>query len=191
MTDNTNKNKKNNKLVSSDKVFTFEEMEKLAHRISKIKNKNNLEAVRDIILTCNPGLSVTQNTNGLFMCFHNLTNETYNKLSTYIKKIKVNSNSLSDTSENAEYKPYTSNEYPFEGNAKLRYSNKEKNLIKRKMYDKQIKINNQDNNINQNTGEVTFDFYGVPGNDATQVIQKPIQNSVSNIFIKHVVPTKN
>jgi hypothetical protein len=120
--------------------YTHSDMEKMARVISKIKKKQHLQEIKKIIKNNNPELSITKNSYGLFMYFHNLTPVTYQLLDKFIKKItakKSDSDALS-----SEYVPYSHTEYPFEGNSKLKYSNKEKNLIKKKDYDHQLKKEN-------------------------------------------------
>ena len=127
------------------KIFTFEEIEELANTIGKIKQKTHLKVIGNIIMTNNPNISVTRTVyDSSYLCFDKLTNDTYTQLHDYIKKIKLQGKH-NDGTKSAEYVPYSKSEYPFEGNAKLRYSNREKNLIKRKQYDKEI--NNTDDQI--------------------------------------------
>ena len=131
--------------------YSHERKKKLANKISKITNKKDQVKLFEIIYTDNK--SITENNNGLFMFFHKMSNETYIKLEKELRRInkkkKYYSDSInSDTysTEKREYKPYTQDDFPAQKgiSPKLKYSNKEKNLLKRHRYDKNI---NMDNNF--------------------------------------------
>ena len=83
-----------------------------------------------------------ENNNGVFMFFHKLKNETYIKIDDELKKISASkkSNTESDNSENRKYTPYAADEFPSQKgiSPKLKFSNREKSLIKRRRYDKNI-----------------------------------------------------
>lgn len=128
--------------------YTHGMKKKLANKIKKIKRKEDIARILNIILADNP--SYMENSNGLFMFFHKLEDSTYNKISEELKKINktkkyfnessINSETLS---EKKEYKPYAKDEFPSQQgiSPKLKFSNREKSLIKRRRYDKNI---NQD-----------------------------------------------
>jgi hypothetical protein len=130
--------------MSTDKSFSFDDLEKIVDKISKIKNINQLTIIRDIIINNNPNLLVTENTNGLFMHFDNLTTDTYVQLNTFFKKIskakisKASNELLSSDSNTSQ----TVAEHQYTNNSKLKYSNKERNIIKRNLYDKEINGSN-------------------------------------------------
>lgn len=146
-------------------TFSFEELEKMADKISKIRKKKYLEEIRDIIIENNPNIKITENANGLFFHFHNLTNETYQKINIFLKKTsKLKKNSENSDQLSSEYIPYSNEEFPFSTDSKLKYSNKEKNLIKRKIYDNEINGEEEGENLND--------------------LKNNIVNENSNIFIK-------
>ena len=134
-------------MTENDKSYTFEDLAKLKNDIEKIKNKKFLTEIKNIIVSLNPDISITRNENGLYMHFHNLTPETYHSIKTYIKKYKNNNTINKIESDSSDCFTYSTVEYPFEGNSKLKYSNKEKNLIKRKQYDKELKTQNLEASI--------------------------------------------
>lgn len=117
--------------------YTHDMKKKLAQQIQGIKSKKTLIEIGCIIQEDSPEIS--ENSNGLFMFFESLKDETYEKLSKIVNGQK-NSNSDSPASEQKSYKPFFHDEFPSERdmNPKLRYNNKEKSLIKRKQYDKEI-----------------------------------------------------
>lgn len=132
------------------KLYTFDEIENLMNKINKIKNKKYLEKIRDIILHYNPKVQITENSNGIFIYFHNLFNpDTYLAINNFIKNIHKNppssdnnsdiklsyNDSHSDIklSDNLLSKSIDDQDTLYD-NSKLKYSNKEKNIIRRKNY---------------------------------------------------------
>jgi len=119
---------------SNNLQYPFEQKKKLANKISKIKKKNDLITIYNIIRDENKNLNHSNNDNGIFMMFHNLSNQTYYKLDEFLQSRKTTT--LSDTSDKSEYKPYSIEEFAGQDklSPKLKYSNREKNLIKRQRY---------------------------------------------------------
>jgi len=137
-----------------DSIYTHKKKEKLAHKISKIKNKKKLVKIFEIIQE--EKKEITENNNGMFTYFHDLSTKAYIKIVAYINKLHkksidyIDSITSDDTmSDKKEYKPYSTDDFPSQNglSPKLKYSNKEKNLIKRRHYDKSINSNNTNNNI--------------------------------------------
>lgn len=84
--------------------------------------------------------NITENQNGLFMFFHTLNDSTYHKIDLFLRssvKKSITDTMSESHSEQKEYSSYVKNEFPDQEklNPKLKYSNKEKNLIKRQRYD--------------------------------------------------------
>ena len=127
-----------------DKPYPYEKKKKLAERIGRIKKKDDLKAIFSIIKEENKSLATSNNDNGIFMMFHNLSNSTYYRIEKHIRQINIQnqeiSESASETSEKKTYKPYTIDDFPAQEklSPKLKYSNKEKNLIKRQRYNDNI-----------------------------------------------------
>ena len=140
----------------STKIYTFEDMEKINYDISKIKKKEYLEDIRDIIIENNPKIKITENTNGLFVHFHNLTNNTYKELEKYIKNINNKKKKINNSNALSEYIPYSTDEHPFNKDNKMKYTSKEKILMKRNMYYKEINsvINDENNDTNPPDNDV-------------------------------------
>lgn len=133
----------------ADNTFTYEKKKKLADKISKLKKKEDMVKIFEIIYEDNKNYTETQS--GLFMIFNSLSDTTYHKLDLYLRSITKKKSGVT-TSENLseqEYKSYVKNEFPEQEhfNPKLKYSNREKNIIKRQRYDKLIESEKQDNNI--------------------------------------------
>ena len=124
------------------KIYTFEFKKKLKDRIEKITDKKTLEKIRDIIFKYNPRISVSQNSSGMLLFFHNLNEFTYNRLDYFLNKldndkIKVLTASYTDTQEDIKIKINDKN------NVKL--SSIEKNLIKKKDYYDKLQEENNSN----------------------------------------------
>jgi hypothetical protein len=120
------------------KVFEFEDIELLADKISSIKKKPQLIDIRDIIINNNPNILITENTNGLYLYFNNLTQNTYNNLENYLTKNKRKKDVISDTMSISPINLTNKNDCYYDGNTRLKYNNKEKNILKRIIYDKTI-----------------------------------------------------
>ena len=119
----------------------------MALQIQGVRSKKILIEIYHVVQEDSP--EVSENSNGMFMFFESLKDETYVKLQKIIdnhnKTIKSASTTDSSTSEQKSYRPYFHDEFPSERemNHKLRYNNKEKSLIKRKQYDKEINENEE------------------------------------------------
>lgn len=122
-------------------MFSHKRKERLANKISKIKRKKDLVKVYEIIQSDND--QYVENNNGLFFMFHSLKPETYKKLEKFIVEInnkRTNCVDSATSEDKLEYKPYAQDEFSL--SPKLKYSNKEKNLIKRRQYDKDVSNEN-------------------------------------------------
>ncbi len=114
--------------------YTHEQKEKLARRINKIKNKQKLIDILKIIQNDPSYDGMTENNNGIFMLFHKLSNETYYKIEKYLKKnFNVTSDDPFTDSQSINIDSYT-NDFDLDHQTKFKYSNKEKCIIKRKLY---------------------------------------------------------
>lgn len=127
--------------------YTLERKKKLAKELQEIKSKKFLVDVFHAIKSDSP--EVSENSNGLFLMFESLSDDTYEKLEKMLdkrrKKLRKRSDSASASatmgdSENKTYRPYYHDEFPSERNMspRIRFNNKEKALLKRKQYDKEI-----------------------------------------------------
>lgn len=138
-------------------IYKFEDIQILADKISKIRNKKILERIRDTIVRYNKNIKITENTNGLFLRFHNLENETYIKLDNIIKKYNKTKKSRNlNSTISQEYMTQSSDPVLFSTDSRLKYSNKEKNIIKRKNYDKVISENTDSYIIKSDTASNIF-----------------------------------
>ena len=129
------------------KNYLFEDLEILADGISKIKKKDNLIDIRDIVLNNNPNIAITENSNGIFFQFTDLNPNTYVQLEKYLeksmeknKKKNTDSISLTDSLSNSISVTNGKTNNEFDKNHKLKYNNQEKSIIKRKIYDENLMI---------------------------------------------------
>ncbi len=133
-------------MKKSAKSYTTSRKKRLAEKIGKITSKRDIVNIHDII-TENEDVNITENKNGMHLLFHKYKDETYRKLDKFLHKINKKRKYFVDSenipTENMVYKAYAKDKYPSQKNfsPKLKYSNKEKNIINRRIYNKNI---NQD-----------------------------------------------
>ncbi len=131
----------------------------LANKINKIKKKEYLVNIFKIITTSSK--EFTENTNGVFVFFHNLDDDTYEKLDTYVthiyklhkKKNSVKNMLSSDISDSIINFSETIDTDVIEKESDTddmskELSNKEKIILRRKKYEEYL---NQNQNQNQGT----------------------------------------
>ena len=122
--------------------YSHAEKKALATKISKLTNDVDIRHICSIIKsdpTFDCKTSATENSNGLFMYFHKLDSSTYGKIKAYIESANLACSSEASSDEVKTFTPYKYDEYellPSEGQ-KLKYSNKERNLLKRKKYEQE------------------------------------------------------
>lgn len=135
-------------------AYTHEQRQKLADSIRKLRKKDHMIKIAEIIYEDNK--NITENTNGLFMFFHKLNDTTYYKIDMYLRTLarkKANTDSdinksETDSEKNTLSKYHSQSDlYDDNNEAKLKYSNKERNLIKRHRYEEQL-ISNQNSETN-------------------------------------------
>ena len=126
------------------KTFTLDDKKKLKEKIEKLKSREIIEKIKNVILKNNPQLSLTQNSSGVLLFFHNLTNETYEKIELIIKKNdaeKIKSiQILSDDKPTITSEQVSNLKDPIQTNNRL--SSLEKNIIKKKDYYEKLKEEN-------------------------------------------------
>lgn len=121
-------------------IYSIDDKRRLAEKIENTKNKELIEKIKKIIFKENPDINITKNSSGLLIYFHNLTEKTYSKILKLFddienNKIKELKKTITDTndmlmSEVGELNQFTETIY--------KLSNKEKNILKRKQYEKDI-----------------------------------------------------
>ena len=116
-----------------EKQYNYDAIKKLAKKINQITTKKNLIDIIKIIKTLNSDLSITENSNGMFIKFNKLTQQTYIKLDNYIHKNILNKSFDDSESITSEYIPYSVDD-TCSISEKYKLSNKEKNLIKKQNY---------------------------------------------------------
>ena len=137
-----------------DNNYSHTKKKKLAEKIMNIKDKKQLLKIKTIIFNENPSLSVVKNSTGILLYFQDLKISTYVKLDDflnnkiikkYMKKINnINNieNELScdqNTASSDIVSSLSSNTNDY------KYSNKERNIIRRKQYEETL------NNLNTNS----------------------------------------
>lgn len=134
------------------KVFDTEMKKSLANRIQNIKNKSDIKEIKKLILDNNPELDSTTNTNGLFLRFQKLSQETYPKIKKFLdirdkqEKLKEIQSEIMDSealSEEIKFLTETSESASAKNSIikKYRLTNEETNLMNRIKYEKNIEEN--------------------------------------------------
>jgi len=132
---------------NKESKYDYSKKLQLVRKINKIKKKDYLLNIFKIILKDNKDFS--ENNNGVFIFFHNLTDETYEKLEMYVNYIfklhqKNTSSELSDSIKNSDIITIaagTCSENKKEIFIAGNLSNKEKSLLRRKKYEEYITCN--------------------------------------------------
>ena len=143
-------------------TYSYEEKKKLSTKIEKIKKKKYLIKIFNIIMELEKDKKFIENDNGIFMFFHNYNDETYEKINKYLLKIerknklkeKKLSSEDSTSISDGKYLPYDNQIINLENNKNnIKLSNKEKNLIKRKVFNNKLQssINNTIKVLNKNS----------------------------------------
>ncbi len=122
--------------------YSFDRKKKLAARISDMRDKDVLRKIRDIIFAENPEVSARKSSNGYLMYFQNYNNETYYKIEKFLNKVERDkierqTKSITEISENmlmSSEQDDPNTDYTV-SRTRLRYSNREKRLIKRRQYE--------------------------------------------------------
>jgi hypothetical protein len=145
--------------------YTLEKKKKLADRIQKLTEKSDLIRIKNLIAENNPDISFTKNSNGYFLYFHNLSNETYLAINKFLDKVEkrklmiINSEINTELADESE----TINEDYSDRNIskKLRLTNTENHLLNRVKYEKELKKNEtnvdehlENYNINGNSNDI-------------------------------------
>lgn len=144
------------------KKFTIDQKKALKQKIDDvIKSKQGKKhsekisyVIYKIIKECNPKIEVTSNSSGALLFFHNLSDNTYIKLDEYLnsldkEELKRIKNTITRNSEILNTEMMTSENYTETlEDSRFKLSNKEKNIIKRKEYEKELEgSEHSDDNI--------------------------------------------
>jgi hypothetical protein len=130
------------KNIKLESKYDYSKKMILVKKINKIKKKDYLINIFKIITKDSKDFS--ENNNGIFIFFHNLSDETYEKLDVYVNYIykiyyKNNNSEISDIMNISDIKSTIDNKKEILLQNNL--SNKEKTLLKRKKYEEYITYN--------------------------------------------------
>jgi hypothetical protein len=133
-------NQENDIILNIVKYDHVKKME-IKKKIEKIKKKEYLLDIFKIITS--ESRDYSENNNGVFIFFHDLTDETYEKVENYVNNIyklyKNNINNNSASIFNSEISE-SINDYPENSNDK-NLTNKEKMILRRKKYEEYLTHN--------------------------------------------------
>ena len=121
--------------------YKYNDKIELVKKINKIKKKEYLINIFSIISSSTD--NYTENNNGIFIFFHNLDNEVYNKIGDYVNLIyKINHQTSITNIINSDSQILNSeNNNESDDDNELSLSNKEKILLRRKKYKKYLDYN--------------------------------------------------
>lgn len=139
--------------IMSD-IYTFDRKKKLSERIQKLATKKEIQAVKNIIVEKNPDLEFMKNSNGHFVQFQNLSNDTYIDITKYLDKndkrkqkdidadMEKSVNALTDDINLTDTSQRNSSK-------KMRLTNTENHILNRLKYEQELKKNetNSDENV--------------------------------------------
>ena len=123
--DKSNKEEKN-------KIYSYSERKKLSSKIMNIKKKDDYIKIFKII-NQDPNNKFTENSNGIWLDFKSLSDETISKVEKFLIKLKNKSDE--DSVNSLEYVPYSTEEnYNNIKNSGPKLSNYEKSILRRNKY---------------------------------------------------------
>lgn len=131
--------------MDNQKLYTENQIKGIKRKINKVKDESVLVEILRVINDDPNNKRIFKNNDGVYMMFHNLTPNTYTK----INKIADNHKIKEVNNIKTEFSIYSNDEFPLQDgiSSKLKLSNREKNILKRKKYDKEINKNNDDDVI--------------------------------------------
>jgi len=119
--------------------YKIDDIKKILSKIENLKERSHYEKVKEIIYKENPNIETTKKSSGTLMFFHNLTQNTYKKLDMFFKKIENNKiNTITNTISESNEKTLSDIPDNNLSEPKIKLSNAEKKIIKKKEYHKQI-----------------------------------------------------
>lgn len=125
------------------KTYTISKKKKLVAKIHNLKAKSDFIKIYNIIKMYN-NIATKETNNSTYLLFDSLTDNTYEEIEKFLKQVtkrdKKLKKSIDNTSSAQEYKPYAHDEFPVQKDMcpKLKYSNREKNILKKTIYDKKL-----------------------------------------------------
>jgi hypothetical protein len=119
--------------------YSFEQKKRIASKISEVRDKTVLRQIKNIIFEENPDAVAKKSSGGYLMFFQNYVTNTYVRLEALLSKIELDrlarqTKSIALVSETLICSDDPSNDYET-SRSRLRYSNREKRLIKRQQYE--------------------------------------------------------
>jgi hypothetical protein len=133
-----------NEVIITNKLIKYDHSRKMdiVKKINKIKKKEYLLDIFKILNTETKDYS--ENNNGIFIFFHNLSDETYEKVENYVNNIyKIHKHINNNTSAvfNSELSETFMSDTIEVSNLDKNLSNKEKMLMRRKKYEEYLTYN--------------------------------------------------
>ena len=144
--------------------YSFEKKKKLANRIQKACTSNKIitKKIKEIIFHENPDIEHQKTNQGYLMYFQNLTNSTYHKIDKFLNKLDQEKQRRISSQNNSSVNPdqfgttsiILSSDDPDNYDVtrtRLRYSNCERKIIKKRDFDSSNITNEESGNDNDDT----------------------------------------
>jgi len=119
----------------NSETYSYNLKKKIANHIQKINNKQQMTDIINIIKNNDNSEFITTSSDGTYIKFNYLSDNTYEKINEYLTNININI--VNFTPISTSFVPYSENE---EYNVKL--NTKEKSLLNHQKYVDDIKYNN-------------------------------------------------
>jgi len=124
--------------------YKIEDIRKILSKIENLKDRKHIEKVKKIIFDENPDVSTIKKSSGVLLFFHNLTQDTYKKLELFFCKLETEKISRIATTLTESCDRTLSDIDSEKNEPRIKLSNAEKKLIKKKEYHKEIEQRTDD-----------------------------------------------
>ena len=125
--------------------YKIDDIKKLLTKIEQLKEKKHVEKIKEYIFKENPDIETTKKSSGTLLFFHNLTQSTYKKIDLYFIKLENEKiNKITSSISESYDKTLSDINNDMLSEPKIKLSNAEKKMIKKKEYHKQISQTSDD-----------------------------------------------
>lgn len=170
--------------TAEEQKYSVDKKKIMAKKISQMRNKKHLKDIKKIIFKENPKMKTDKSSRGQHMFFQNCTYDTYVKLDDYMKKIELErieeqTRSITEASDNLLFSSEMDESKTIDyakARTRLRYSNHEKKLIRRKKYEQIISERFDTENSEPSSGSIKSDSDPI-GSKKIKKVKKKNDNS--------------
>ena len=135
--------KKDYNIKNDNKKYSYNDRKKLSTRVKEIKSKEDYVRLFKII-NRDPNNKFTENSNGIWLDFKILEDETIEKVSKFLNKLSNKKKKNVDSVSSIEYVPYSADDIFNIKNNGPKLSNYEKSILRRHKYSDDIELLSSD-----------------------------------------------